>query len=760
MADQLSDNTPPSTLGIDLPSVSEQATPAPETFEQFKSGIVNLGGPEIKVPPIPGIGGNPGADDKPKLTALQQALMIANSTKDSSKYAYDVSELSDRYKTVLPDVNNEYLHHEGQTSMDRIGNAAVNLVAKTAGYLTQTAGFIVGAPAALATWDISNLTDNFLVKAGTGITKGVEDTNPIYKGKQYTEGNIWQKLSTTDWWLSDGIDRAALTVATIAPGFAETRGLGLFGTLATDAAETGSAVKATGVATKLIESAMANPQEFGAMGKLFSKGLYKAAAMGGVTGDAATTTLMRSLNAAELFGMGVVGQSGLNAKEAQESVKQSLLEQKAQGLNNFTNEQIEERAAQAAVKGFWYTAPLSFVNELIELPMLFSSVRNVKNSLLNKVFNPETGEVLANALEKQAPKWYNVAIRAVGTGFEHGQNESMQVAIGRTLDEEYGAKKDKRGRIISGTGLEETGETSSILQNFVDNINDPNGQNNIALGTIQGILTSLVGYGKDIRTGRFTKELAQRKAVYDQITEAKLDRRYYETDFAQRDSNGKMITDAKGNVQFDQQKLADAGLSLAGITKNVQDMYDALQAENHTKVQELQDKSLAGFAYNFLNDTNGVQHLNNILKVKSEQLANDSNRANDISSLGNELTPSEIYNKQIQKIQELKKIYNNLDSDKLTLSDLGEYDKKYDGLKRSYIEDVKFSKYLNTSKQIFLNNKIADNFLEASSLGVMEKVASPANAQEMRGNFLINENIQLQKQIDNEIMPSQRQLVS
>ena len=168
MADQLPDNTPPSTLGIDLPNVGGQATPVPETFEQFKSGIVNLGGPTIKVPSIPGIGGNPGADDKPKLTALQQALMIANSTKDSSKYAYDVSELSDRYKTVLPDVNNEYLHHEGQTSMDRVGNAAVNLVAKTAGYLTQTAGFIVGAPAALATWDISNLTDNNIQKETSG----------------------------------------------------------------------------------------------------------------------------------------------------------------------------------------------------------------------------------------------------------------------------------------------------------------------------------------------------------------------------------------------------------------------------------------------------------------------------------------------------------------------------------------------------------------------------------------------------------------
>ena len=751
MADQLPDNTPPSTLDIDLPNVSGEATPAPQTFDQFKSGIVNLGGPEIKVPPIPGIGGNPGADDKPKLTALQQALMTANSTKDSSKYSYDVSELSSRYKTVLPDLNNEYLHHEGQTSMDRIGNAAVNLVAKTAGYLTQTAGFIVGAPAALATWNVSNLTDNFLVKAGTAITKDIEDTNPIYKGKTYTEGNIWQKLSTSDWWLSDGIDRAALTLATIVPGFAETRGVGLFGTLAADAAEVGTDIRATGIANKLIESAMANPQEFGTMGKLFSKGLYKAAAMGGVTADTATTTLMRSLNAAELFGMGVVGQSGLNAKEAQESVKQSLLDQKAQGLNNFTNEEIEERASQAAVKGFWYTAPLSFVNELIELPMLFSSVRNVKNSLLNKVFNPETGEVLANALEKQAPKWYNVAIKAVGTGFEHGQNESMQVAIGRTLEQEYGAKKDSRGRIISGTGLEGTGEGSSILQNFVDNINDPNGQNNIALGTIQGILTALVGYGKDVKTGRYTKELAQRQAVYDQITEAKLNRRYYEVDFAQRDGNGKMITDAKGNVQFDQQKLADAGLSLAGITKNVQDMYNALQEGNHTKVQQLQNDSLTGFAYNFLNDSNGVEHLSNILKVKADQLAKDTDRANDISSLGHEMTPTELYNKQIEHIQTLKKIYTSLDSDRLTLSDLGEYDKKYDNVKRAYLQENKFTKYLNTSRQVFLNNKIAENALEAASLGVTQPLTSVDNAQQMRGNYLLNENADLEKQLKNEV---------
>jgi len=747
MADQLPDITP-STVGIELPKVSSEPdySAKPQTFDEFKNNIINLGSSEIKVPPISGIGGNPGSDNKPKLTALQQALLNSQGP-DSSKYAYDVSDLSDRYKTILPDVNNEYLHHEGQSSMDRIGNTAVNLVAKTAGYLTQTAGFIAGAPVAVASWDISNLTDNFLVKAGTALTKGVEDTNPIYKGKQYTEGNIWQKLSTTDWWLSDAVDRAALTIATIVPGFAETRGVGLFGTLATDVAETGSAIKATGVGAKLIESAMANPQEFGTMGKLFARGVYDAAALGGVSGNAATTTMLRSLNAAELFGMGVVGQSGLNAKEALESVKQSLEDQRTQGLNSFTDQQINERASQAAVKGFWYTAPLSFINEIIELPMLFSSVRNVKNSLLNKVFNPETGEVLANALQKQAPKWYNVAFKVAATGFEHGQNESMQVAIGRTLDQEYGSKKDARGRILPGSGLGDTGEGSSILQNFIDNVNDPNGQNNIALGTIQGMLTALVGFGKDIKTGRYTQELAQRQSVHDQIVQAKLNRRYYETDFAQRDSNGKMVTDTKGNVQFDQQKLSDAGLSLAGITKNIQDMYDAMQVEDHTKVKQLQDESLAGFAYNFLNDSNGINHLNNLLKIKSDQLSTDANRVNDISVLGNEITPTTLHAKQLEKIQEFKKIYNNVDSDRITTADLGEYEKQYDVYKRQYLEALKFTKYVNSAKQLFLSDKINENISDALSLGVNQKIDSPSNSQERKGNALLYENIKLEKEL-------------
>ena len=753
MADQITDPIPTPILDFKAPKASGDTgrlnpDEPQQTFDEFKNSIVNLGASYTKVPPIPGIGGNPGGDGKPKLTALQQALLTANATPDSTKYTYDASELSDRYKKVLPDVNNEYVHHEGQSSMDRIGNAAVNLVAKTGGFLTQTAGFIVGAPAALATWNISNLTDNFLVKAGDAINKGIEDTNPIYKGKNYTEGNIWQKLSTTDWWLSDAVDRAALTIATIVPGFAEAKGLGLFGSLATDVAETGSAARATGVGAKLIESAMANPQEFGTMGKLFSRGLYGAAAKFGATGDAAVSGWLKTMTGAELFGMGVVGQSGLNAKEAQESVKQSLTDQRVQGLNDFTDQQIEERASQAAVKGFWYTAPLSFINEALELPMLFSSVRNAKGSLLNKVFNPETGEVLADALAKQTPAWYKVAFKAAYTGLEHGQNESMQVALGRTLEEEYGARKDKKGRILPGTGLEDTGEGSSILQNFVDNVNDPNGQNNIALGTIQGMLTALVGVGKDIKTDRYGKELAQRKSVHDQILQAKLDRRYYETDFAQRDGNGKMTVDNKGNVQFDQQKLADAGLSLAGVTKDIQAMYTAMQNEDYTEVQRLQDKSLAGFAYNFLNDSNGIAHLNNLLKVKSDEFSKDPSRIHDISTSGTEITPAMMYQKQLDKIQEFKKIFHSVDSERITLSDLGDYDKKYDGQKRSFLEALKFTKYANTAQQMFLKEKIAENTLSATALGVTEITDSKTDAQQIKGNTLLTENIKLQGLLD------------
>lgn len=661
----------------------------------------------------------------------------------SAKQLYD----NKRYAVYNPEtLDIEYQKHNAQSGWDRAGNATVNLVAKTGAYLTQSAGFLLGAPVALATWDITNMTDNFLVKAGDAIKEGVQETNPIYKGKDYTEGNIWQKLGTTDWWLDDAMDRVALTVATLAPGFAETElGVGLFGATVDEA--TGG-LRATGLASKAIVRAAENPQEYSAIGKLFNKSLYQAAATGTV--DVATNpnmvNLVRNLNRAELFGMGVVGQSGLNGMEALHSVKNSLTQARERGENSLTDAEIDEMASDAAVKGFWYTAPLALLNHAIELPMVFSSIRNSKNSMLNKIFNPETGEAIAKGLEKQSPAWWKVGLKAVATGFEHGQNESMQVAIGRTLEDEYSAKYVKDEKTGKYKSFNE-GELSSIFYNYLDNVNDPNGQNNIALGTIQGIITTLFGAGKDAFTGRYTKEQQQRKALYDQVNQAKLYRKYYNEDFSKRDDAGNMIVDNAGNIQFDQEKLVNAGLSIAGAQHNLTQLYHAIREGNTARAEQIKALNFAGFAYNFLNDSNGVQHLQNILRVEANTAKADKTIINDVNSFGKEITPEAIYEKQVGYIDNLKKINTAIEQRHGGFIDLGIYDKKYNPLKKAFVDDLKFTQFINGAEQFFLNEKVAENNIELSSLGVTDRIESPTSPSEERANEVIDENDALTKRL-------------
>ena len=141
-------------------------------------------------------------------------------------------ELADnkRYKFYNPTVTNQEDYHRwGQTGWERAGAAADNFVEKTGAYLVQTVGFIGGAMAGIVggsinyadQWTggdgkvvssgnaISLLTDNFLTNLGEVWKENVQERSPIYKSSAYTDGNIWQKLGSSDWWLDDAIDRSS-----------------------------------------------------------------------------------------------------------------------------------------------------------------------------------------------------------------------------------------------------------------------------------------------------------------------------------------------------------------------------------------------------------------------------------------------------------------------------------------------------------------------------------------------------------------------
>lgn len=582
--------------------------------------------------------------------------------------------------------NNESFYADHQNAFKMLGNAGANLVGKTAAYVLQNAGFILGAPA--APFDISNMTDNFLTRAGDYLKQGTEEHFPIYKSDKYQNGNIWQKLGTLGWWTDDATDRLALTAAMFIPGIAEAKGFGLFGTVADEAGQ----MKAVGMGAKALQSLSENPQNYGFLGKTFLSNLYKAA-NNGILDEGVSPALKsyaKSLSHAELYTWNIIGQSALNAKETQEAVL------KATG--------DKEKAANAAMKSFWETVPLALAGSLVEIPQMFSTTNTAK-SFLNKVFDKESGDVLPGALELKSPSLGKTLLKSIATGFEHGQNESMQVAVSR-FNEESAEGKDKRSDI------------KGIWGDFLNNIHDPNGQNNIALGTIQGIFMTLGGRAIDKINNKDQADLNERQNIFSMVSAARMARKYYNGDFVERDEKGNVKLDADGNPIKDQQKMADAGLSLASLDQELAMKKEALENKNYVGARMIDYKALANFAYNFLSDPKGTDYLSNILTAEARNSGKNPDRVNDTDQSGNQISAEQQLQANLRYVKAFKKIndaieqrhagFMNLDFDKNDKEDIRRA--------ANFIQNLKVAQYNEGVTQAFFDNELYTTEKEMSDI--------------------------------------------
>ncbi len=602
-----------------------------------------------------------------------------------------------------PYTNNEDIYHQNQGTLSRLGNSGSQLIGKTAAYTVQTAGFLLGAPAALLSNDITKMTDNFLVKASDVIKDFSQDHNPIYKSDQYTKGSIWDKLASTDWWLDDAVDRLALTASMFVPGVLEAKGIGL-----------------AGLGTKALKAVAANPESYGQIAKTFLPKLYEAAGTGTVdiAANPALKAYAQSLTRAELYGWNIVGQSALNAKETQAGVIKTLKEQREKGENNLSDEDINTKAAQGAKASFWETVPITLASSMWEIPQMFSTTQGAK-SVLDKLYNSSTGEALLNNLKSSAPGIGKIALTAALTGFEHGQNESMQVAISR-YNEDSQTGKDPRGTI------------PGIWGDFLDNVNDPNGQNNIALGTIQGILMTVGGKSIDKLTGKYKDEFQQKQSTLDIINSSRLARRFYTGDLIQKGPDGPII-DSKGNPVKDQDKITSAGLSLAGITQQIELKKKAIEDGDYLYAHKIDHDNLSGFAYNFLSDPSGLNHLNGILSIEKEAAKlNPDFKAYDAQ--GHPITAEQLYLQHLSTIKTLKQVYDGIDQRHAGFTDLNidPKNKLEVSQARPFLEAQRFAQYHEASNQIFLNNSIQSVKSNLSSLAT--KIMKPGLTDQLDKN--------------------------
>jgi len=677
----------------------------------------------------------------------------------------DANKRYKMYNPLIPDMENEARY--GQTTGERLKNAGDNFIEKTLSYGVQTLGFLGGlVPAAVGGTAnliselgkgegniadghaISLMTDNFMVKLADAWKENVQERSPIYKSDTYTQGNIWKKLGTSDWWLDDFTDRLALTAATLAPGFLEAKGLGLFGIAMKEGGIVGK-----GMAAKAVLAMADNPSMYGKLGKYLANNIYKAGAEG--VADLGAETLaqnaamnfknvVRGAQYAELVTFNTVGQNALNARETQVSITKSLRDQREQGFNNYTNDEIDKIGARGAIQGFGYNLPLTLASSIFELPQIFASMRGGMN-VVKDVAEKQGIEAIATGVavaESSVPKLLPTIGKALFTGFEHGQLESSQVAIGRYIEDTIA------GRIKDGKIEKNTDELlPGAIKGMIDNFSDPNGQNNIALGTIQGLLTTIFGTGVNLLKGTYANQDKTSKGFIEELNKSNSARTYFNgiVDLAEKDEKGNIKFTADNKVVWDQNKLVQLGASQIDHMTKVQAKLDAYKSNDRLALDKMNYDSLSNLAYNFFKDANGKEYLTNVLRFQANEQSKNVDRLNDVQN-GVEITPHTILTESLAHVDSLYKAYNAIDQRHAGFLNLDvDYTNKEEAkLASHFTEKYKGLEYDYAADQIYLNNKLQKNQLEEAGID-STSIGDERRAQLQAENTVLTDLLQKSK---------------
>lgn len=704
----------------------------------------------------------------------------ANAKDYTAITSNDLKEQSKRFNEFDPNIPNyEAYKAYGQSGWDRVANAGANLVTKFVGFLGQTVGFIGGAiPAAVggtinllskdgkAVNDgnaISYMTDNFLVKASEDLHKWISDAAPIYKGYSYQNGNIWDKLSSSSWWLDDAIDRAALTLSMLVPGMAEAKGISLFGA----AARAAEGIDATGVISKILANSAKNPLVSKTLGKLFSNGLVKGAiessgAAGEIAANTGVASLLKGMQYGEIMSWNIIGQNALNARESQIAIREKLEEQNQKGLTNYTKEEIDNMSADGARKAFLYTLPVNLLSSLFELPQVFSSLKG-QTTILKGLGEAESigefSEKLAGVAAKSSkPSLLKLTGKSLITAIEHGQTESAQVAIGRAIEDAIA------GKIVDGKVEKNSGNIIiESAKELINNFSDPNGQNNIALGTIQGLLTTIFGHAYKSYTGEYKKQDESRNSYINGLKQAIVERRMIngDMDLVIKDENGKAKVDENGNFVYDQSKIAQLGASYIDGLKKVVQFKEALDKNDYATIEKMNHNSLRSIAYNFFQDKEGVDSLKNLLRLTSLEEQKNPDRKNLIIN-NIEQTPEVQLQNSYEKVDKLYEIYKTLKNSNLSTIPL-EYNSKDDqevAFLKTFLENSKLYSYNVAADQLFYADKLNKNNIELSGHEALlpnvipnqrdEKgfFKNPSSPSEVRINQILSENETLNEKLN------------
>lgn len=506
---------------------------------------------------------------------------------------------------------NEHRYNEqsGWTQMAagiaRVGTKAATEVLKMPGYLG-------GAVAAIGAeknqgWDTA--VNNWWIKGLNNFNETInEEALPVYVGKAIKEGNLWDNISSTSFWATEGADGAGFIASMFVPGaIFKSIGLGekIMGATAKTLELASGEQKVSNAVRMLSKLGIRTPEQFDVAGTAIANTLAESAAEAGGAIDNFDKTKDQFFENYSNIKLAELKEIDDRRKRGEIDVNEA--NRLSQEINNKSPEDaFNEQKGRLGRNIFLSNLAILAVPNLVQSKMIWGKAGA-------KALNAEVPSLLG----KIANRGKNVGKAVVSEGFVEEASQS-------TVENLF-TDKAKRGELGS-SGITNDFNLGELGREYINTVSSTDGQKAIFLGGFfGGTMGAYQGAKQDIQDRKVSNTLlGLAKNGVNHFNSV------VEKDVYQRDENGNIIYNYNNKPQYDPVKVKEMASSLNSIEQMSDEFNEAVEKGDDDAVKRIKNQAVNELITPFISQGEvGLQalrqHLNETSKAEDIQ-ANDKNK--------------------------------------------------------------------------------------------------------------------------------------
>jgi hypothetical protein len=340
--------------------------------------------------------------------------------------------------------------HQG--AADMIAKGVGRLVTTTGTKFLTGLGLLYGIMPALASGDIDKLFDNAWGTYWGGLEEHIKELMPINHSRKYLEGNILNQMATLGFYMDDVVDGTAFMLSAL---------IGSYG----------------------MGAAMKGANAYSLLAKGFSKATTAVKAGKAIGLAEKLPSLFKATNELDLFTMSFFNsatEATFEAKDSQNQILNQLNEKVLKG--EMTYEEAQSIASKAArdtfVSNLFALMPSSYITN----SMFFKSFKGLRSNLKGAMLAKKAGTLEDFAKIKRKDLFAIFGKEAGKNILSEGfYEENIQLAIQNLSKSIALGDVDSKDRFYN------------LAKNWLGNFFTDEGQKNIALGAIIGLIPGGVG---------------------------------------------------------------------------------------------------------------------------------------------------------------------------------------------------------------------------------------------------------------------------